>query len=369
MLYIYLNFMCISHAVSSLQERVLQPSPRAHGSTTIKLPSMPMDLNVISCVLLHNKVYISGIGPDDVPKSRQVQVYSLKDNTWYTLPVAPNHNAPIAIVDNRITLIGGRDVKTNKPSNVISTWFEEEEKSGGRWKQILHPLPTMLVASKAYHYGNIFLVTGGAEGSINGGENLIVVEKVHVYNFSSMKWTTPQQLRLPKPLCSHHLVHLGEYLYLLGGAIKFKDAAHTTPKDQIYNLNAWKARWADIEEAVQHQDLTVQPSQPEKSIWKSITDLPVFLPTVVLCGSSIISVGGMNNSSPNDSPVSAIYGFVDDKVNSQWVKLGDMSLGRYRHGVVPLGTRGAALLVAGGFKWGECDTANVKTTFVELVLL
>ena len=362
MLYVYLKFMCISHAVSSLQERVLQPSP----STTIKLPSMPMDLKVISCVLLNNKVYISGIGTDDVPKSRQVQVYSLKDNTWSTLLEAPNYNAPIAIVRNHITLIGGRDVKTNKPSNVIFTWFEEEEKSGGRWKEVLNPLPTMLVASKAYHDGNIFLVTGGAEESINGGENLIVVEKVYVYNFSSEKWTTPQQLRLPKPLCSHHLVHLGEYLYLLGGAIKFKDAAHTTPKDQIYNLNAWKARWADIEEAVQHQDLTVQPSQPEKSIWKSITDLPVFLPTVVLCGSSIISVGGMNN---NSSSASAIYEFQDDKVNSQWVKVGDMSLGRYRHGVVPLGTRGAALLVAGGFKWGEYDEADVKTRSVELVLL
>lgn len=355
--------MCISHAVSSLQERVLQPSP----STTIKLPSMPMDLKVISCVLLNNKVYISGIGTDDVPESRQVQVYSIKDNTWSTLPKAPNHNAPIAIVHDHITLIGGRDVETNKPSNVVSTWFEKEN----MWKQSLHSLPTVSVASKAYHHDNLFLVTGGAEESIieGEGENLTVVEKVHVYNFSSKKWTTPQQLRLPKPLCSHHLVHLGEYLYLLGGAIKFKDAAHTTPKDQIYNLNAWKARWADIEEAVQHQDLTVQPSQPEKSIWKSITDLPVFLPTVVLCGSSIISVGGMNNSSSNDSPVSAIYEFVDDKVNSQWVKVGDMSLGRYRHGVVPLGTRGAALLVAGGFKWGVSDEADVKTTSVELVLL
>ena len=361
MLYVYLSFMCISHAVSSLQER---GSPRAHGSTTIKLPRMLTDLKVISSVLFHDKVYISGIGTDDVPESRQVQVYSLKDNTWSTLPEAPNHNAPIAIVEDHITLIGGRDVKTNKPSNVIFTWDEEEKK----WKQSLHSLPTVSVASKAYYHKKLFLVTGGAEESINEGEgeNLTVVEKVHVYNFSSKKWTTPQQLRLPKPLCSHHLVHLGEYLYLLGGAIRFKDAAHTTPSDQIYNLNAWKARWADIEEAVQHQDLTVQPSQPEKSIWKSITDLPVFLPTVVLCGSSIISVGGMNN---NGSSVSAIYEFQDDKVNSQWVKVGDMSLGRYRHGVMPLGTRGAALLVAGGFKWGVYDEADVKTTSVELVLL
>ena len=339
--------MCISHAVPSLQEHVLQPSLRAHGTTTIMLPPMPTELKVISCVLLHNKVYISGTDT----KGRQVQVYSLKNNTWSTLPEAPSYNAPIAIVDNRITLIGGRDVKTDKQSNVISTWFEEEE----RWKQSLHSLPTMLAASEAYHHGNILLVTGGVEEGSS-----TAVDKVHVYNFSKMKWATP---RLPKALRSHHLVRLGEYIYLLGGATRFQDSTDTTDKD--HNLNAWKARWADIEEAVQHQDLTVQPTQHEKSIWESIADLPAPLPTVVLCGSSIISVGGKDNS----SPVKAIYEFVDDKVNNQWVKVGDMSVGRYNHGVVPLGTRGAALLVAGGFKWELYDGDTVKTTSVEMVLL
>ena len=340
---------------ASLQDQVLQKTPLGtHGITTFKLPwHMPTEVTVISCVLLHNKVYISGIATENVQESRQVQVYSLEENIWSKLPEAPNHNAPIAIVNDRITLIGGLDAKTDEPSSVVSTWFEEEE----RWEQILHSMPTRLVASAAYNRGNILLVTGGAEKSTNGGENYTVVEKVHVYNFSTMKWTTPQSLQLPKALRSHHLVQFGAYIYLAGGAYTFLNEADTASKDQVYNSNAWRARWADIEEAVQ-QEL-------EESVWKPIADLPAVGSTIVLCGHSIISVGGEKDR----TPLKAIYEFKDEKVDNPWVWVGNMSEGRFRHGVVALGTHGAALFVAGGRTWSWHDETTVKSKSVELVLL
>ena len=283
---------------------------------------MPMELTVISCVLLHNKAYISGIATKNVQESRQVQVYSLEENIWSKLPEAPNHNAPIAIVNDRITL-----------------------------------MPTRLVASAAYNCGNILLVTGGAEKSTNRGKNFTVVEKVHVYNFSAMKWTTPQSLQLPKALWSHHLVQFGAYIYLAGGACTFLNEADTASKDQVYNSNAWRARWADIKEAVQ-QEL-------EESVWKPIADLPAVRSTIVFCGNSIISVGGEKDR----SPLKAIYEFKDEKVDNPWVWVGNMSEGRFRHGVVPLGTRGAALFVAGGSTWSWHDETTVRSKSVELVLL
>ena len=239
--------------------------------------------------------------------------------------------------------------------HILSTWSEEK----GTWKDLLS-LPTKLVASEAYHHENILLVTGGAVESTDKGEDFIVVKEVHVYNFTNKKWTAPQSLQLPKALRSHHLVHFGEYIYLAGGAYTFLNKADTASKVQVYNSNAWRVRWADIEEAVQQETVALQHSS-----WKPIADLPVLQSTVVLCGNSILSVGGAKNG----SALNTIYEFKDEKVDNPWVKVGDMSEGRYRHGVVPLGTRGAALFVAGGFKWAWHDEANVKTTSVELVLL
>lgn len=189
-----------------------------------------------------------------------------------------------------------------------------------------------------------------------------------MYNFSSMRWTTPQPLTLPKPLRSHHLVYFEEYIYLTGGTTRFLNAVDTVhmpiANDEVYNSNAWRARWTDIEEAIQ-KAVALQPPQLGKSVWKPIADLPALQSTVVFCGNSILSVGGVKDGSPQN----AIYEFVDEKVGNHWVKVGEMSVGRYRHGVVPLGKRGAVLLVAGGFAWKWHDEATVKSTSVELVLL
>ena len=54
-------------------------------------------------------------------------------------------------------------------------------------------------------------------------------------------------------------------------------------------------------------------------------------------------------------------------------EVGSMSVGRYRHGVVPVrsGSCGAALFVAGGYVRSvpEGEETNVKSSSVELVLL
>ena len=323
---------------------------------------MPVELQVITSVFHNNKVYITGISTDHVPESRRVQMYSLEGNTWSTLPES-NYNAPIAIINDHITLIGGRDAKTNALTNVMSSWCEEE----GEWRQILPLMPTKRIAGRAYQHGNLLLVTGGAE-AVTEREKGNVTDRVHVFNFSTMKWTTPQSLQLPRGLRSHYLIHFDKYIYLMGGALTFLSTFHATPKqchEEIHNANAWRARWSDIEEAAQ-QNAGMQDSQQGKSVWTPIVAPPTLRPTVVMFNNVIISVGGISDGLPQDS----IYKLVDHDTDSPlWTKVGSMSVGRYRHAVVPLGNLGAALFVAGGFVWVRNDETNLKSASVELVLL
>ena len=318
---------------------------------------MPVELQVITSVFHNNKVYITGISIDDVPESRRVHVYSLEGNTWSTLPES-NYNAPIAIINDHITLIGGRDAKTNVLTNIMSSWCEKE----GEWRQMLPLMPSELRAGRAYQYGNLLLVTGGGTG-----EEDKVTDKVHVFNFSTMKWTTPQSLQLPRGLRSHYLIHFEGYIYLMGGALTFlsHDGMPKQRRKEIHNANAWRARWSDIEEAAQ-QNAGMQHSQQGKSVWTPIVPPPTLRPTVVMFSNAILSVGGISD----DLPQKSIYKLVHHDTDSLlWSKVGSMSVGRYRHAVVPLGNRGAALFVAGGLVWVRNDETNLRSASVELVLL
>ena len=352
-------------AIKLLQEWVSPQSTlrtSTNSSTIMKLPPMPVEMQVITSLLHRNKVYVTGISTDHVPNSRRVQVYSLEENTWSTLPES-NYNAPIAIINDRITLIGGRDAQSNMLTNMMPSWIEEE----GEWKQILPSLPTKRYSTRVCHRGNLLLVAGGAEARTEEGEKGEVTNKVHVYNFSTMKWTTPQSLQLPKPLRSHYLIQLDDYIYLMGGAHTFLDRVDAVPKEPevIHNSHAWRARWSDVEEAAQ-QNAAVPPSQHGASVWTPITAPPILRPTIAMYNNAIISVGGILDGKSR-KVIYKLVGYESD--SPHWIEVGSMSVGRYRHAVVPLGNVGSALFVAGGFVWVPSDEANVKSTSVELVFL
>ena len=68
-----------------------------------------------------------------------------------------------------------------------------------------------------------------------------------------------------------------------------------------------------------------------------------------------------------------LYKLVNEKTENYWTEVGSMSVGRYRHGVVPVrsGSCGAALFVAGGYVRSvpEGEETNVKSSSIELILL
>ena len=319
---------------------------------------MPIELQVISSVLLEEKVYVTGFAKvkatqDDV--SRRVQVYSLRKAEWSTLRKSPNHNAPVAVINGRITLIGGRDAQTDITDTL--SWLEKERS----WVKM--QMPTRRLESGVCYHDNLLLVTGGVVNSTakqtdREAKSSIVVNTVDVYNFSSKHWSTPKALELPKALRSHHLVVFEDNLYLMGGAFTFPAPPEVGEKQ--YNPEAWRARWSDVIEAIK------QPTK--KSLWTRITAPPVLRPTAIACDDSLLSVGGVKNGMPQK----AIYKFVDDKTEGYWTEVGNMSVGKYRHGVVPVcsGSR-TALFVAGGYVRSDPkgEEGNVRSSSVELVLL
>ena len=334
----------------------------AHNSlTSWALNSMKAKLQVISAISHDGRIYASGIGADDTPGSRHVQEYCLDLKEWTILPEAPNHNAPMTVINGYVTLVGGRDKKTNKLTDSLCFWNGYTR----QWMKMQLSLPLPRVACAVLHCENLLLVSGGAVNDtkfedMTKKEKYTVVNTVNVYNFSTKQWSTPKAVELPQPLRSHYMVRYGEYIYLLAGALTFP--ARVEDGDKHFNHQAWRARWSEV---------LLAGAQPSQNVWRPIEGPPARRPTIASCRNSFISVGGTKDGVPQNAIYECIVDGTDSCPHCSWKKVGYMSEGRYRHAAVFVGNRGAALLVAGGYvssKLSE-DEANVKTSTAELVVL
>ena len=287
----------------------------------MKLPNMPMEAGSNAATIHNSKVYISAIGRDGNGKPLfPVLVYSTNEHKWSTLH-EQQRCAAIAVLNNHVTLIGGRDVPTGKATNTLFTWYEEE----GRWKQVLPPMPTGRFRPAVIAHDNLLLVTGGVT------EDDSVLVTTDVLDLTTMKWSTPEGLNLPVPLWGHHLAFCGEYLYLVGGATVYP---WRSSKD--YDSQAWRAKWSDVK-----QTAAPQHFQAQRGMWTRIADPPILCPTVVSCGGTLYTVGGRTRGGKS---ISTVYSYITAR--NQWVSVGDMSVERFGHYAVPLSSN--SIFVAGG---------------------
>ena len=267
-------------------------------------------------------------------------MYSANELKWSTL-FNQQRAATMAVVNNQVTLFGGRDVSTRKVTNTLSTWYEEE----GQWKQVLPPMPTGRSRPAVICHDNLLLVTGGLAEDVS-----TILNTTDVLDLSTMKWSPREGLNLPVSLRLHHLTLCGEYLYLVGGMTVY---SWRSPEDD--NSQAWRAKWSDVK-----QTAAPQHSQAQGGVWTRIADPPTLRPTAVSCGGTLYTVGGCTR---HGKPISTVYSYITAR--NQWVSVGDMSVVRYWHCAVPLSS--STIFVAGGRFVNEGKESYSSLT--ELLLL
>ena len=308
---------------------------------SIKLPDMPMRALSLGATIHNSKVYISAVYEEESGQAvYPVLVYSTDEHKWSTLP-EQQYGSAIAVVNEHITLIGGRDVSTRKVTNTLSTWYEEE----GQWKPVLPPVPTGRFCPTVISHDNLLLVAGGLAEDI-----YTVLNTTDVLDLTTMKWTTAQGLSLPIPLLGHHLALCGEYLYLVGGFM-----VHHEQSAKDNNSQAWRVKWSDVK-----QTAAPQHSQPQRGVWTRIADTSTLRPTAASCGGTLYTVGGATRDA---KPITTVYTY--NTARNQWVSVGDMSVGRAELCAVPLSS--TSIFVAGGFVLSEGKVSYSPLT--ELLLL
>ena len=90
-------------------------------------------------MVIFKEVYIGGGSASSVREEQTVMVYDPKQDSYDTLPPYVCKWFSMAVVNNQLVLVGGRDAQTDKVTNKLGVWNEQSK----RWT---HPLPPMTTA-------------------------------------------------------------------------------------------------------------------------------------------------------------------------------------------------------------------------------
>ena len=283
-------------------------------------------------VVFKKKVYIGGgiASSDRDPEDRIVMVYDPKQDSCDTLPPYTCKRFSMAVVNNQLVLVGGKDVQTGKVTNKLGVWNEQSK----RWTHPLSPMTTACrLPSVATHNNRWLVVMGGFDGKTD-------LSRVEILDTDSTQWY--HAASLPQPLSQSLPAIIGNMCYLLGG----------------YTVRGGSKKVFSVclDDLISQVSTISQPASasapPTPSPWKSLPDAPLTHSTALAFNGALLAVGG--GDYPGNT---AIYHYQPS--SRSWVKVGELPTERYECTctVLPSGD----LYVAGGFSDGATQRVDIAS--------
>ena len=288
---------------------------------------MPFETrNYPQVVVFKEKVHIGGAAASSDREKQTVIVYDPQQDSYDTLSPYSYQWFSMAVVNNKLVLIGGWDAQTLRVTNQLGVWNEQSK----RWTC---PLPSMTTAcsspSVATHNNGWLVVIGGFDG------------KNHLSRVEIMDTTKPEQWyrasSLPQPCARAFPATIGNICYFLGG-YTMGDAykkVFSVCLDDLISQAVFK--------------LACASAPPTPSPWQSLPDTPLTGSTALAFNGALLAFGGGLGST-------AIYHYQPS--SKSWIKAGELPIERSECtcAVLPSGD----LYVAGGYGVKQVDIASVQ---------
>ena len=248
-----------------------------------------------SVVVFKEKVYIGGELASSDCERQTVVVYDPKQDSCDTLPLYTYVYFSMAVVNDQLVLVGGREVQTNKKTNKLGVWNEQSK----GWTHRLPPMTTACHSPTVATHNNRWLVVIGGCGD---GTTPTRVEILDITE--SLQWYQAESL--PRP-CHYDMssATIGNMCYLLGGFTKGVE-----PSKKVFSVCLDDL----ISQAVSRPANASAPPTP--SLWLSLPDTPLAYSTALAFNRALLAVGGDLGGS------SAIH--VYQPSSSSWIKAGEL---------------------------------------------
>jgi serine/threonine protein kinase len=226
--------------------------------------------------------------------------YSVSTSSWSKLPSSPTDGCPSVIVNNLLTLVGGK-IKTSTylQDDVTNQLFSlTGEGSGRRWTEKFPPMPTKRWGSTALVTGTALIVVGGLTDKHSE------LKTVEVMSTTTQQWSIAADL--PHPLAYGRAVLCGNRVYILGRSLS-----------PMYTCS--------VNVFVQHPSLLASLKNIFIGGWKEVAAPPVKWTAGVSIRGRLLAIGG--NNSQTDQPTSAIHMY--NPATDSWTVISHMETRRY----------------------------------------
>ena len=233
-----------------------------------------------------------------VTYDREVFKYSISEDSWGTLPLAPVYHARIGYLNKNVLTVGGRI----SPRQIIADIHEFDEASQQWIKSTsIPPMPTARAGATVVNWSSppALIVCGGNDQQT---KPMTVVE---VYHSQTSQWHTVTPLPFPRNHITHTVIH--NVLYFVGG---YERNEVTSCKKTVLSTFI-----------PQLLETTLQSSPIQ---WRSlsITNFPNYRPAAAFLGGCLLVVGGVKDPTKHKSVVSSVHAYCPS--TSSWVLVGQL---------------------------------------------
>ena len=268
-----------------------------------------------AAAVLGNTVYIS--------QDYEIFAYANTQDVWTKLKRCEHGYFSLAVIDDRLTTIGGSYANIATGNLFCLTECSSEMK----WEELLPPMPTARIRPAVVTTPTNLIVAGGLNG-----DALTVVE---VLDTNTLEWFLASSI--PKALGSPHMSLCGGNLYL---------SEHNT----IFSCS--------VEELLKSCKPASTDSSDGGSVWTKLADIPVsHWASLMTYSGCVLSIGG-SDKYDEGTPTGAIHCY--DERSDSWSVIGEMPTPRYDTLVAVLPSN--ELIMVGGYdKIGLCNMTEIAS--------
>ena len=282
-----------------------------------KCADLPSPLYGASLALHDNKVYAMADAATDNSTYNYVYVYDINSNQWDKLPPPRQYMGRLLVIDNRITVIGGRDSATKKRTNKVKTF------SNNQW---INYYPNMVKARfkpGTTIHSKCIIVAGGVLNDDTFSDS------IEIFNWRENSQWIMARMKLPKPMwapvltISDNLLHVVGYSSMNGNSRK----VYQVPVGMITSSAA-------------------QLTSNKTDLWTELPPAPHANAAVIPNACPTVIIGGRDEQGIPTVDISVL-----DIPNNSWKNIASLTTPRVATAVVPIDDD--SILVIGGYNGGH----------------
>ena len=221
------------------------------------------------------KVYVGGGDTVEAVDNYYIFKYNVSKDEWSHLPPHPRILFAMAQFTGHLITVGGERALGGVDITGKVYRFKEESQE---WEEFLKPMPTARGLLTVATTQSAIIAIGGAT-SVRDGRSVICAT-VEVYSNEMSQWYTADPL--PAPYYYMSSVTIAGNCYLLGAY----DASRLCTSTVLY---------ASLVSLVQKATSPTHQSASPTSVWKTLPDTPLIVPTAVSLSGSLLAMGGRDN--------------------------------------------------------------------------